>query len=169
MWRRGRARRRVSTRRPRSLLATARARVGTIVGMKVLITGCSSGFGLIFAKTLAGAGHRVFATMRDVAGKNVLILDDIVDTAGTLTKTVDALAAQGARRILAAGVHGILSGPALQRIEQSKLELVLITNTTPVEEKLQKCSKLKALSVAPLLGEAIRRIHENSSVSSLFV
>ena len=74
-----------------------------------------------------------------------------------------------ARRILAAGVHGVLSGPALQRIEQSPLEQVLITNTTPVEEKLQKSSKLRSLSVAPLLGEAIRRIHENSSVSSLFV
>jgi len=66
-------------------------------------------------------------------------------------------------------VHGVLSGPALQRIEQSPLEQVLITNTTPVEEKLAKSSKLRALSVAPLLGEAIRRIHENSSVSSLFV
>jgi ribose-phosphate pyrophosphokinase len=105
----------------------------------------------------------------EVEGRNVLILDDIIDTAGTLTKTVEALAARGAQRIFAAGVHGILSGPALQRIEQSQLELVLITNTTPVEEKLAKSSKLRALSVAPLLGEAIRRIHENSSVSSLFV
>ena len=105
----------------------------------------------------------------DVAGRHVLILDDIIDTAGTLSKTVEALRAEGAQRILAAGVHGVLSGPALQRIEQSPLEQVLITNTTPVEEKLQKSSKLRSLSVAPLLGEAIRRIHENSSVSSLFV
>ena len=75
----------------------------------------------------------------------------------------------GANRILAAGVHGVLSGPALERIEASKLELVLFTNTTPVEEKLARCSKLKAFSVARLLGEAILRIHENSSVSSLFV
>ena len=105
----------------------------------------------------------------DVADRDVLILDDIIDTAGTLSKTVDALRLHGAKRILAAGVHGVLSGPAIQRIEQSPLEQVLITNTTPVEEKLQKSSKLRALSVAPLLGEAIRRIHENSSVSSLFV
>jgi ribose-phosphate pyrophosphokinase len=105
----------------------------------------------------------------EVDRRNVLILDDIIDTAGTLTKTVEALRANGAQRILAAGVHGVLSGPALQRIEQSPLELVLITNTTPVEEMLAQSSKLRALSVAPLLGEAIRRIHENSSVSSLFV
>ncbi|MCB1008141.1 MAG: ribose-phosphate pyrophosphokinase [Acidobacteria bacterium] len=128
-----------------------------------------AGLAIVDKRRTAPNVAEIMHVIGDVAGKNVLILDDIVDTAGTLTKTVDALAAQGARRILAAGVHGILSGPALQRIEQSKLELVLITNTTPVEEKLQKCSKLKALSVAPLLGEAIRRIHENSSVSSLFV
>ena len=105
----------------------------------------------------------------EVAGRNVLILDDIIDTAGTLTKTVEALAARGAERILAAGVHGILSGRALQRIMESPLEAVLITNTTPVEAKLAACSKLRVHSVASLLGEAIHRIHENSSVSSLFV
>jgi ribose-phosphate pyrophosphokinase len=105
----------------------------------------------------------------DVSNRDVLILDDIIDTAGTLAKTVDALRAHGAKRILASCVHGVLSGPAIQRIEASPLEQVLITNTTPVEEKLQKSAKLRAFSVAPLLGEAIRRIHENSSVSSLFV
>ncbi len=128
-----------------------------------------AGLAIVDKRRTAPNVAEIMHIIGDVTGKNVLILDDIVDTAGTLTKTVESLAAQGARRILAAGVHGILSGPALQRIEQSPLELVLITNTTPVEEKLQKCSKLKALSVAPLLGEAIRRIHENSSVSSLFV
>ncbi len=71
--------------------------------------------------------------------------------------------------MLAAGVHGILSGPALQRLEASPIEALLITNTTPLDEKLARSSKLRPLSVAPLLGEAIRRIHENSSVSSLFV
>jgi len=98
-----------------------------------------------------------------------LILDDIIDTAGTLTHTVDALLEKGARRVLAAGVHGVLSGPALERISASPLEQVLITNTTPLEEKLRRCDKLRPLSVAALLGEAIRRIHQNSSVSSLFV
>ncbi len=111
----------------------------------------------------------VMNVIGDVNGRDVLILDDIIDTAGTLTHTVSALHEKGARRILAAGVHGILSGPALDRIEASHLEKVLITDTTPLEEKLRRCSKLQSLSVAPILGEAIRRIHESSSVSSLFV
>ncbi|MCG8460756.1 MAG: ribose-phosphate pyrophosphokinase [Holophagales bacterium] len=111
----------------------------------------------------------VMHVIGDVVGKSVLILDAIIDTAGTLTHTVEALRKKGAERIFAAGVHGVLSGPALGRIENSPLERVLITNTTPLEEKLQSCSKLTPLSVAPLLGEAILRIHQNSSVSSLFV
>ncbi len=105
----------------------------------------------------------------DVEGCNALVVDDIIDTAGTLAKTVEALKAKGAERVLAAGVHGILSGPALQRLADSPVEAVLITNTTPVDAKLARLPKLHPLSVAPLLGEAIRRIHENSSVSSLFV
>jgi ribose-phosphate pyrophosphokinase len=111
----------------------------------------------------------VMHVIGDVDGCNTLIVDDIIDTAGTLTKAVDALKKKGARRVLAAGVHGVLSGPALQRINDSPLEQVLITNTTPLDEKLSRSQKLKALSVAPLLGEAILRIHEDSSVSSLFV
>jgi len=111
----------------------------------------------------------VMFVIGDVEGCNALIVDDIVDTAGTLTKTVGALKAKGAKRVLAAGVHGVLSGPALQRIAQSPVEAVLITNTTPLEEKLSRSQKLRPLTVSALLGEAIRRIHENSSVSSLFV
>ncbi len=105
----------------------------------------------------------------DVEGRNVLILDDIIDTAGTLSSTVKALREKGAQRILASGVHAILSGPAIDRLESSPLELVLVTNTTPLAEKLERCTKLRPLSVAPLLGEAVKRIHEDSSVSSLFV
>jgi ribose-phosphate pyrophosphokinase len=105
----------------------------------------------------------------DVDGKSVLILDDIIDTAGTLTETVKALKAKGAEKVYAGGVHGVLSGPALERIEAAPIEQVLITNSTPLEEKLSRSSKLRPLTVAPLLGEAIRRTHSNSSVSSLFV
>jgi ribose-phosphate pyrophosphokinase len=111
----------------------------------------------------------VMHVIGEVAGRNVLIIDDIIDTAGTLTKAIAALRKEGAERILAAGVHGVLSGPALDRILNSPLEQVLITNTTPIDAKVERCAKLKTLSVAPLLGEAIMRIHENSSVSSLFV
>ncbi len=111
----------------------------------------------------------VLHVIGEVEGRNVLILDDIIDTAGTLVNSVVALKEQGAERVLAAGVHAVLSGPALDRIEESPLEQVLVTNTTPVEEKVASCDKLKPFSVAPMFGEAIRRIHEQSSVSSLFV
>ena len=105
----------------------------------------------------------------EVDGRTTLILDDIIDTAGTLCSTINALREKGAARIFASGVHAILSGPALDRLEDAPIEGILVTNTTPLAEKLERCSKLKPLSVAPLLGEAVRRIHEDSSVSSLFV
>ena len=128
-----------------------------------------AGLAIVDKRRTAPNVAEVMHIIGDVNGRDVLILDDIIDTAGTLAKTVDALRAHGAQRILASCVHAVLSGPAIERIEASPLEQVLITNTTPVDEKLQKCSKLRAFTVAPLLGEAIRRIHENSSVSSLFV
>jgi ribose-phosphate pyrophosphokinase len=128
-----------------------------------------AGLAIVDKRRTAPNVAEVMHIIGDVADRDVLILYDIIDTAGTLSKTVEALRAHGAKRILASCVHGVLSGPAIQRIEASPLEMVLITNTTPVEEKLQKSSKLRSFSVAPLLGEAIRRIHENSSVSSLFV
>ena len=127
------------------------------------------GLAIVDKRRTAPNVAEVMNIIGDVAGKNTLVLDDIVDTAGTLTKTVDGLRRQGAQRILAAGVHGVLSGSAIDRIEASPLELVLVTNTTPVDEKVERSTKLRSFSVAPLLGEAILRIHENSSVSSLFV
>jgi ribose-phosphate pyrophosphokinase len=129
-----------------------------------------AGLAIIDKRRTAPNTAEVMHLIGDVEGCNALVVDDIIDTAGTLTKSVDALKSKGAKRVLAAGVHGILSGPALQRIADSPIETVLITNTTPVDEKLARLpDKLHPLSVAPLLGEAIRRIHENSSVSSLFV
>jgi ribose-phosphate pyrophosphokinase len=128
-----------------------------------------AGLAIVDKRRTAPNVAEVMHIIGDVDGKTALVVDDIIDTAGTLCKTVDALKKEGARRVLAAGVHGILSGPALQRIEESPLEKVFITNTTPLDGKLARLDKLEPLSVAPLLGEAIRRIHEDSSVSSLFV
>ena len=105
----------------------------------------------------------------DVEGRDVLILDDIIDTAGTLVQAEEALRRQGARRTYAAAVHGVFSGPALDRIEVSKLERLLVTNTIPVDGAMARVPRIRALSVAPLLGEAIQRIHDGASVSSLFV
>jgi len=111
----------------------------------------------------------VMHVIGEVAGKTCVIVDDIVDTAGTLVKTAEVLHQQGAARVLAAAVHPVLSGPAVERITASVLEQVLVTDTIPQPRKLAACPKLRQLSVAELLGEAIRRIHEAKSVSSLFV
>jgi ribose-phosphate pyrophosphokinase len=124
---------------------------------------------IVDKRRVAANEAEVMNVIGEVEGRSALILDDIVDTAGTLIKTAEALAEQGAKGIFAAGIHAVLSGPAIERIAKSRLEKVLITNTTPLAEKLEKCDKLLPLSVAPLLGEAIRRIHDNSSVTSLFV
>lgn len=128
-----------------------------------------AGLAIVDKRREAPNQAKVMHVIGDVKGRNVLLVDDIIDTAGTLHWTVEALKDNGAERILAAGIHAVLSGPAIERIQNSPLEKVLITNTTPLEDKLAQSDKLVPLSVAPLLGEAIRRIHENSSVSSLFV
>jgi ribose-phosphate pyrophosphokinase len=111
---------------------------------------------------------KVLHVIGEVAGQNVIIYDDMVDTAGTLTLGVDALAKEGAKRIFSACTHPILSGPALERIEHSKLERVFTTNTIPLAEPAAATGKFTVLSVAELFGEAVRRINEGSSVSSLF-
>ena len=105
----------------------------------------------------------------DVKGKNCVIVDDMIDTAGTLCTAATALCSAGALTVSACATHGVLSGPALERISNSQLQEVLVTNTIPVEGLLEKCDRLKALSVSKLLAEAIRRIHNDESVSSLFV
>jgi len=104
----------------------------------------------------------------DVKGKNCLIIDDIIDTAGTLVKTVDALYANGAANVYAAASHAVLSGPAIDRITASRLEQVVVTNTIPLRENAIKSGKFKVLSVAGLLGAAIESIHMETSVSTLF-
>jgi len=105
----------------------------------------------------------------DVKGKNCVIVDDMIDTAGTLCTAANALSNAGALTVSACATHGVLSGPALERISNSQLQEVVVTNTIPVEGLVQKCDRLKTLSVSKLLAEAIRRIHNDESVSSLFV
>jgi ribose-phosphate pyrophosphokinase len=105
----------------------------------------------------------------DVEGKTSVIVDDIVDTAGTLVKSVDALLDAGAKAVYAACTHAVLSGPAIDRINNSKLTELVVTNSVPLNENASKCNRIQALSVAPLLARAIRSIHEEASVSTLFV
>jgi ribose-phosphate pyrophosphokinase len=104
----------------------------------------------------------------EVEGKTAVMLDDMVDTAGTLVQSADALRAKGAKHIYACATHAVLSGPAIDRLESSQIEELVVTNTVPLGEKAL-CRKIRVLSVAPLLGEAIKRIHFQDSVSSLFV
>src|SRR6266581_4778701 len=104
----------------------------------------------------------------DVKGRDAIVIDDIIDTAGTLLQAVTAVEREGARRILACGVHAVLSGPAVDRIGTSPLEEIVVTNSVPVSRE-KRAARVTVLSVAPLLGEAIRRIHDEESVSTLFV
>jgi len=111
----------------------------------------------------------VMNVIGDVAGRTCILQDDIIDTAGTIQKAATALKAAGAGRVLACAVHGVLSGPAIERIEHSPLDEMIVTNTIPLRGDAKQSKKIVVLSVARLLGQAIRSIHEETSVSSLFV
>ena len=111
----------------------------------------------------------VMNVIGDVKGRTCILQDDIIDTAGTIQKAAQALKDAGAARVLACAVHGVLSGPAIDRIEKSPLDQLIVTNTIPLGEAARRCKKIVVLSVARLLGQAIRNIHEETSVSSLFV
>jgi ribose-phosphate pyrophosphokinase len=105
----------------------------------------------------------------DVKGKTAILLDDMVDTAGTLCSAAAMLKEAGALEVHACCSHGVLSGPAIERLEASVIKSLVVTNSIPLRENAKACSKIKVLSVSHLLGEAIRRIHSEDSVSSLFV
>lgn len=105
----------------------------------------------------------------NVKNKEAILLDDLVDTAGTLTQVANVLLDNGADKVWACATHPVLSGPAIERINSSPIERVLVTDTIPTDEKVKACSKLEVLSVAELLGDAIARIHRSDSVSSLFI
>ena len=103
-----------------------------------------------------------------VEGKTAIILDDMIDTAGTLCQAAEVVRGNGATRVLAAASHGVFSGPAPRRVEDSCLEELIVTNSIPLREEISSCKKITVLSVANLLGEAVKRIHHGDSISSLF-
>jgi ribose-phosphate pyrophosphokinase len=111
----------------------------------------------------------VMHVIGDVAGQDCVIVDDIVDTAGTLTQAAEALREAGASRVSAAITHPVLSGPAIKRIEESQLEELVVTDTIPLRPEARECKKIVVVTVAELLGEAIRRINNEESISSLFI
>lgn len=110
----------------------------------------------------------VMHVIGDVNGRTCLIIDDIIDTAGTLVKTAEALVNAGAAKVYACATHPVLSGPAIERISKSHLEQVVVTNTIPLTEAAKAEPKIQVLSIAGLLGRAIQSIHEETSVSTLF-
>jgi ribose-phosphate pyrophosphokinase len=112
---------------------------------------------------------QVMNIIGEVEGRTCVIVDDIVDTAGTLTEAADALKAKGAARVSAAITHPVLSGPAIKRIRESALSELVITDSIPLRPEAEDCDQIKVVSVANLLSEAIRRINNEESVSSLFV
>lgn len=111
---------------------------------------------------------KIMHVIGDVKNRDAVILDDMIDTAGTITQAADAIKANGAGRVFAACTHAVLSGAAIQKINDSSLEEVIATDTIPLQDKIEKCRKLTVLSISALLAEAIKRIHDESSISSLF-
>ncbi len=105
----------------------------------------------------------------DVKGKDAIIVDDMIDTAGTLAQAAKAVMDQGARSVTACASHGVFSGPAIERIDASPLSEVVVTDTIPLSEAGKQSKKIKVMSVARLLGEAVKRIHHGDSISSLFI
>jgi ribose-phosphate pyrophosphokinase len=111
----------------------------------------------------------VMNVIGDVDGRTAIIVDDMIDTAGTLVKTTEALLNHGASAVYACCTHAVLSGKAVERICQSKLAQVVVTNSIPLTQAAEKCGRITTLSVGPLLARAIQSIHEETSVSNLFI
>lgn len=112
---------------------------------------------------------QVMNIIGDVSGKTCVIVDDMVDTAGTLCKAAEALKGHGADRVVALATHPILSGPAIENLEAAMLDELVVTDTIPLSKQAQECDKIRVLSVKELLGEAIRRIHLDESVSQVYM
>jgi len=111
----------------------------------------------------------VMNVIGEVEERNCLMVDDLIDTAGTLVKGAEALLDHGAESVSACATHAVLSGPAVKRIQESSLKEVVVTNSIPLSSEARQCGKIRALSIAPLLARAVQSIHEETSVSILFV
>ena len=129
----------------------------------------NAGLALIDKRREVPNEAKAMAVVGDVAGKVVVILDDMVDTAGTLVEAAGAIMKNGAREVYAVCAHPVLSGPSIERIENSPLKALVVTDTIPLRENARSCKKIKVLSISELIGEAIIRSFKGDSVTSLFV
>lgn len=127
-----------------------------------------AGIALIDKRRPKPGEAEVMNVIGSVEGKTAIILDDMADTAGTLTQAAAALKKMGAKKIIACCTHAVLSGPAVKRIEDSAIEKLIVSNTIPLKEDAARCKKIQQFSVAGLIAEAIKRVHSGQSISSLF-
>jgi ribose-phosphate pyrophosphokinase len=128
-----------------------------------------AGLGIVDKRRIKPNVAEVLNVIGDVSGKVAIILDDMIDTAGTLTQAANALVDNGALRVFAYATHAVLSGPAVERIQKCAVEEVVVTDTIPLSLAARSCAKVKQLSTAKLFAEAVKRIHSADSLSSLFV
>jgi ribose-phosphate pyrophosphokinase len=128
-----------------------------------------AGLGIVDKRRLKPNVAEVLNVIGDVSGKTAILLDDMIDTAGTLSQAANALMDKGASRVFAYATHAVLSGPAVERIQRSPIEEVVVTDTIPLTPAAQACAKITQLSTARLFAEAVKRIHSADSLSSLFV
>ena len=142
--------------------------VGGVVRARALAKQLGCDLSIIDKRRPTANVSEVMNVIGDIDGRNCVIMDDMIDTAGTLVKAADVLKERGAKRVYAYCTHSVFSGPAIKRIEASALDEVVITNTIPLSEEGQKCRKVRQLSVAFLFAETIRRISDGESVTSLF-
>ncbi len=159
----------LSTRKKESSLTIVSPDAGGVERARAYAKRLGADLAIIDKRRSEDGTAEVMHVVGEVEGRVCIIQDDIVDTAGTLTQSAGALRANGAATVLACAVHGVLSGPAFERIQGSALEKLVVTNTIPPKPEFAESDKLESLSVAPLLGKAIQSIHQETSVSSLFV
>ncbi len=143
--------------------------VGGVVRARAMAKHLGAELAIIDKRRPKANEAKVMHIIGEVEDRACVLMDDMVDTAGTLCEAAGALKDAGARRVMAICTHAVLSGNAVQRIEASKLDEIMVTDTIPLREDAANCKKIRQLSIAELLGESIRRIAEDDSVSSLFV
>jgi ribose-phosphate pyrophosphokinase len=142
--------------------------VGGVVRARALAKQLGSDLAIIDKRRAAANVSEVMHVIGDIEGRNCVIMDDMIDTAGTLVKAAEVLKERGAKRVYAYCTHPVFSGPAIERITNSQLDEVVITNTIPLNDAAVACKKIRQLSVAFLFAETIRRISDGESVTSLF-
>ena len=142
--------------------------VGGVVRARALAKQLGCDLAIIDKRRAAANVSEVMHVIGEIEGRNCVVMDDMIDTAGTLVKAAEVLKERGAKRVYAYCTHAVFSGPAIERIKSSALDEVVITNTIPLDDKGRACSKVRPLSVAFLFAETIRRISDGESVTSLF-